>query len=183
MMSPYAQTTAMFAAMYGSSESLVFFFQAEDGIRDLTVTGVQTCALPIFGCRDENVGDVEVHPVRPAHLGRDDAVSLHASEDRAGLRFQVQVLAPVRLREGRTVLRPVVEVPGRRDREAGDVAIPLRVREHTGAVPRLDDARILASPRPLVLPLRVRAGIQHGRASAREAQSIRAVREPEARGR
>src|SRR2546430_10054876 len=28
--------------------SLCFFFQAEDGIRDLTVTGVQTCALPIF---------------------------------------------------------------------------------------------------------------------------------------
>src|SRR5205085_3927781 len=26
---------------------IVFFFQAEDGIRDLTVTGVQTCALPI----------------------------------------------------------------------------------------------------------------------------------------
>src|SRR5689334_23417399 len=25
-----------------------FFVQAEDGIRDLTVTGVQTCALPIF---------------------------------------------------------------------------------------------------------------------------------------
>src|SRR2546430_7226676 len=28
----------------------VFFFQAEDGIRDLTVTGVQTCALPISVC-------------------------------------------------------------------------------------------------------------------------------------
>src|SRR3712207_6738134 len=27
---------------------LVFFFQAEDGIRDIGVTGVQTCALPIF---------------------------------------------------------------------------------------------------------------------------------------
>src|SRR5690606_41202661 len=26
----------------------VFFFQAEDGIRDFHVTGVQTCALPIF---------------------------------------------------------------------------------------------------------------------------------------
>src|SRR5690349_24987033 len=26
----------------------LFFFQAEDGIRDLYVTGVQTCALPIF---------------------------------------------------------------------------------------------------------------------------------------
>src|SRR5437868_788742 len=28
---------------------LYFFFQAEDGIRDRNVTGVQTCALPIFG--------------------------------------------------------------------------------------------------------------------------------------
>src|SRR2546430_12297158 len=28
--------------------SCFFFFQAEDGIRDLTVTGVQTCALPIL---------------------------------------------------------------------------------------------------------------------------------------
>src|SRR2546427_11365509 len=28
-----------------------FFFQAEDGIRDLTVTGVQTCALPISSSR------------------------------------------------------------------------------------------------------------------------------------
>src|SRR5204863_5284119 len=27
---------------------VVFFFQAEDGIRDLYVTGVQTCALPIW---------------------------------------------------------------------------------------------------------------------------------------
>src|SRR6266581_6327516 len=27
-----------------------FFFQAEDGIRDGRVTGVQTCALPIYCC-------------------------------------------------------------------------------------------------------------------------------------
>src|SRR5256886_25030 len=34
-----------------------FFFQAEDGIRDLTVTGVQTCALPIcVGLRPADVG-------------------------------------------------------------------------------------------------------------------------------
>src|SRR5260370_15500549 len=32
---------------YVSSLSLFFFFQAEDGIRDSSVTGVQTCALPI----------------------------------------------------------------------------------------------------------------------------------------
>src|SRR5688500_20401505 len=30
-----------------------FFFQAEDGIRDYKVTGVQTCALPIFDQRFE----------------------------------------------------------------------------------------------------------------------------------
>src|SRR5207244_8283163 len=36
-----------------------FFFQAEDGIRDDLVTGVQTCALPIFMCgRRERVRDV-----------------------------------------------------------------------------------------------------------------------------
>src|SRR2546422_6871954 len=35
------------SANYGFSASVVFFFQAEDGIRDVAVTGVQTCALPI----------------------------------------------------------------------------------------------------------------------------------------
>src|SRR2546422_5555625 len=29
-----------------------FFFQAEDGIRDVAVTGVQTCALPISSSRE-----------------------------------------------------------------------------------------------------------------------------------
>src|SRR5690348_17907485 len=32
----------------GDRRSLFFFFQAEDGIRDGRVTGVQTCALPIY---------------------------------------------------------------------------------------------------------------------------------------
>src|SRR5690606_41043080 len=41
---------------YDSSDSgacfvFSFFFQAEDGIRDFHVTGVQTCALPIYGRR------------------------------------------------------------------------------------------------------------------------------------
>src|SRR2546430_10175241 len=35
-----------------------FFFQAEDGIRDLTVTGVQTCALPILSLvKEMSVGE------------------------------------------------------------------------------------------------------------------------------
>src|SRR5437016_11303603 len=34
--------------MYFIMNCLIFFFQAEDGIRYWSVTGVQTCALPIF---------------------------------------------------------------------------------------------------------------------------------------
>src|SRR5256886_11403566 len=36
----------------GMISGICFFFQAEDGIRDLTVTGVQTCALPICKRRE-----------------------------------------------------------------------------------------------------------------------------------
>src|SRR2546430_10621639 len=39
------------------STALCFFFQAEDGIRDLTVTGVQTCALPISKRNEFRAGD------------------------------------------------------------------------------------------------------------------------------
>ena len=34
-----------------------FFFQAEDGIRDWSVTGVQTCALPIYPLRKKLAAD------------------------------------------------------------------------------------------------------------------------------
>src|SRR2546421_6112461 len=63
--------------MYASSRSfgVVFFFQAEDGIRDLIVTGVQTCALPIYLARrqkiEENmrafplIKDVDQHTTAP----------------------------------------------------------------------------------------------------------------------
>src|SRR5204863_1867409 len=34
---------------------LLFFFQAEDGIRDLYVTGVQTCALPILRMSENGI--------------------------------------------------------------------------------------------------------------------------------
>src|SRR5437879_13822535 len=46
---------------YSYNEELtspLFFFQAEDGIRDTSVTGVQTCALPIFRRRDSGLGGV-----------------------------------------------------------------------------------------------------------------------------
>src|SRR5438034_9907111 len=37
---------------------MIFFFQAEDGIRDHCVTGVQTCALPILIVANVNVRDM-----------------------------------------------------------------------------------------------------------------------------
>src|SRR6266540_4784955 len=43
-----------------------FFFQAEDGIRDRDVTGVQTCALPIFRVRNQHVLGLAAHPA--AHV-------------------------------------------------------------------------------------------------------------------
>src|SRR5258706_7887638 len=45
---------AMFHVKHGKGSLLwfIFFFQAEDGIRDWSVTGVQTCALPISSNRN-----------------------------------------------------------------------------------------------------------------------------------
>src|SRR2546430_10884243 len=43
---------------------LFFFFQAEDGIRDLTVTGVQTCALPICSQADGLLKKLGIDPPR-----------------------------------------------------------------------------------------------------------------------
>src|SRR5256886_8845334 len=49
---------------------LLFFFQAEDGIRDLTVTGVQTCALPISPGLRPGRSSAAVGPGRMALSGR-----------------------------------------------------------------------------------------------------------------
>src|SRR2546430_12603632 len=47
-----------------------FFFQAEDGIRDLTVTGVQTCALPISADRPSTSPRRPRNPCRCCSSGR-----------------------------------------------------------------------------------------------------------------
>src|SRR5690606_41030176 len=46
----------------------VFFFQAEDGIRDFHVTGVQTCALPIWTL----IGDLESDRIERTTSFRED---------------------------------------------------------------------------------------------------------------
>src|SRR2546427_2059430 len=55
-----------------------FFFQAEDGIRDLTVTGVQTCALPIWSC-----GNLSRQQQARRFIGQHVQLQLQAFAERA----------------------------------------------------------------------------------------------------
>src|SRR5437763_974372 len=71
----------------------IFFFQAEDGIRDTSVTGVQTCALPIYLAAAEELflflaarAHVVRTVIRPAleagHVVLADRFELSRSEER-----------------------------------------------------------------------------------------------------
>src|SRR5260370_29136290 len=66
-----------------------FFFQAEDGIRDSSVTGVQTCALPIFARNSTFTSTarplyvkVEFRAITKSCLNRESAVMISRSEER-----------------------------------------------------------------------------------------------------
>src|SRR5690606_40340969 len=65
---------------------IIFFFQAEDGIRDFHVTGVQTCALPILKVEFYNGQfihvEIETEPTKDI-LKHADFITLHvpAQED------------------------------------------------------------------------------------------------------
>src|SRR5258708_21053929 len=75
------------AALVAVSDTFFFFFQAEDGIRDDLVTGVQTCALPIFvssmpaACAVLPAGRMPAGPVTVAyraviyHCGIDETIT------------------------------------------------------------------------------------------------------------
>src|SRR5258708_19181817 len=66
------------------TRSVVFFFQAEDGIRDDLVTGVQTCALPIWPClRDPFEAEADAGAVGRLAVG---------GSDREGMAEVVQVI-------------------------------------------------------------------------------------------
>src|SRR5256885_10304099 len=78
----------------GATRRHSFFFQAEDGIRDYKVTGVQTCALPIYRAREQSrVSDHAVEQqalVRLGRLGQEsgDVLEVHrdAADPQAGAR-------------------------------------------------------------------------------------------------
>src|SRR5205085_4381288 len=89
-----------------------FFFQAEDGIRDLTVTGVQTCALPIFAGR------------RPAgyltEARSHNAVAAAVAQGRADWGVAIQNVAQA----------------------AGVAFIPLQAEEYDFVLPRSEERRV-----------------------------------------
>src|SRR2546425_7629957 len=101
-----------------------FFFQAEDGIRDKLVTGVQTCALPISRAapaRDGVVGAVlGPHPrddprERP-HGSRADSARGDGGADADGVRADRQPPG----RRARATPDPPVRLPRRPEARGGD---------------------------------------------------------------
>src|SRR5256885_11594416 len=68
-------------ALSGFLRIFVFFFQAEDGIRDYKVTGVQTCALPIFELKDIQLPEsMQRAMARQAEAEREKRAKIIAAE-------------------------------------------------------------------------------------------------------
>src|SRR5690606_40832273 len=93
--------------------SFLFFFQAEDGIRDFHVTGVQTCALPIS---DQDGGDV-VHA----------AVAVGGSGEFAGEAVEREVVPREDRGELSVVHHPGEAVGAEEDEEIGRASCRERV--------------------------------------------------------
>src|SRR5256885_11871275 len=138
-----------------------FFFQAEDGIRDYKVTGVQTCALPISSRAPDRAGDrttgdlsclllpvCEQHPQaapRVKHFRSDR--SLGNSEDRGDLTVRVAFdveqhyrQAPALGQLGERLAQPLVQRP------------PLGRRVGSRAAGREPDVEWLHPPDPATPP-------------------------------
>src|SRR5215217_9258354 len=73
-----------------SEARLFFFFQAEDGIRDIGVTGVQTCALPILIWRVVRTPTIAANPHRITSVS---AAEPPASRQRIGSRLYAEDVA------------------------------------------------------------------------------------------
>src|SRR5690606_27097151 len=105
----------------------VFFFQAEDGIRDFHVTGVQTCALPICGRPAQRAADFYA-ATRTLGVARGVAAfQRYGLHQRNGLAY---VAVPIELVEVREV--PAVRIA----RHLEDWASRVRRGDATTAVGR-----------------------------------------------
>src|SRR5256885_3773917 len=124
----------------GSVYSFCFFFQAEDGIRDYKVTGVQTCALPISRRPEALAGPVPAchRAARQAHPSRGRPSSRARQPIATGLDLGLSLL-----RIGRVdlsaharlvgVALEVVEIPGDEFLLlAGDLVLGIDRRDRPG---------------------------------------------------
>src|SRR6478672_3779067 len=123
-----------------------FFFQAEDGIRDLIVTGVQTCALPICRLRDGGLVGLELREVGGqdgAERGRVGGQQRRARGDRGGEPLDPRLGGGQHLRGAVPLAVPVVDpADGVAGRAEGGVARDVRDR-----VPALEAAGVVGRRR------------------------------------
>src|SRR2546430_7447655 len=104
----------MMSMLSVSRTNVIFFFQAEDGIRYLTVTGVQTCALPIC---------------RPVHEGRQHGGDdVDGEEERVGAEQAEHAGAAAHLARAS---RPPGAAARREQRDRQDHFLGRRSEEHT----------------------------------------------------
>src|SRR5437879_13289503 len=92
------------------------FFQAEDGIRDTSVTGVQTCALPILFDQRARAG--RIRPAAPAPARRRS--SLRSEERRVGKECRARGL-PEQVKQNYVATYRGVGGKGMRDQAGRDL--------------------------------------------------------------
>src|SRR5437762_8531641 len=90
---------------------LPFFFQAEDGIRDTSVTGVQTCALPIFRIYREKVPALQfaARPKRNLQLFEGQSPGANNGTGKLSFPTREQTILPIHL--GGAFRNSLVEEP------------------------------------------------------------------------
>src|SRR5699024_11817222 len=109
---------------------LLLCSQAEDGIRDRNVTGVQTCALPILGKEEDNYEKADIHmlleSVFPVLPKREQQILKYIFFDNLSQQ-EVGELLGISQKIGRASCRERVYGPGR----VGPVRRQMRRNGHT----------------------------------------------------
>src|SRR5256886_8812847 len=122
-------------------EVMFFFFQAEDGIRDLTVTGVQTCALPISAIEAERAGEhgrglaVVAEEVR--QLADESARAAEEVTRTTGLIREQMEDVTATMASGQAKVRGIESVAERAGHALAEIATAVELVEQTAARVRM----------------------------------------------
>src|SRR3712207_1094951 len=108
----------------------IFFFQAEDGIRDIGVTGVQTCALPIFITFIDTPGHEAFTAMRARGAEVTDIVILIVAADDGVMPTTLEALAHARAAEV-TIVVAINKI----DREKADPNRVMQQLSEQGLIP------------------------------------------------